>query len=113
MDARLEKLRELNCDIDEALERFMGDTELYFVCFENLLGDDNLDKLGRALQAQDYDNAFHFAHKLKSVYANMGLTPIYNDCVMIVEPLRAGRTGPHLLESFGRMKSFMETIRVI
>ena len=113
MDTRLEKLKQLGCDIDEAMDRFMGDEQLYFVCFENLLGDESFEKRGTALEDGDIENAFHYAHMLKSVYANMGMTPIYNDCVAIVEPLRAKNGGPHLLESYGRMKIFMESIRKI
>ncbi len=113
MDARLEKLRQLGCDIDEALERFMGDEQLYFICFDDLLSDENLDRLGDALRCKDYENAFHYAHMLKSVYANMGMTPLYNDCVAIVEPLRAGSGGDYLLENYGRMESFMRSVRQI
>ena len=113
MDEKLEKLRQLGCDVDEAIGRFLGDKELYFVCFNDLLGDSNFDKLGETLREGDSVNAIHYAHTLKSVYANMGLTPIYNDCFCILRSLRAGESGEQLLDRFGNMQEFMDKIRQI
>ena len=113
MDERIKKLKALGCDIDAALERFMGDKQLYFICFEQMLTDDNFDKLGDALSKSDVNSAFHYAHMLKGVYANMGMTPIYNDCVAIVEPLRSGSCTETLLESYRRMQMCMQTIKTI
>ena len=50
MDEKLEKLRQLGCDVDEAIGRFLGDKELYFVCFNDLLGYANFDKIGETLR---------------------------------------------------------------
>lgn len=113
MDTRLEKLRQLGCGIDEAMDRFMNDEQLYLSCFENLLVDESFEKLGSALQNGDLENAFHYAHMLKSVYANMGMDPIYKDCVVIVEAARDGNFTDDLLQSYDRMKAFMEKIKQI
>ena len=113
MDERLEKLKALGCDVDAALARFMGDEQLYFTCFESLKSDENFEKLGDALGKSDAKGAFHYAHMLKGVYANMGMTPIYNDCVAIVEPLRSGSCPDRVLENYRSMQMFMQTIKTI
>ena len=113
MDERLEKLKALGCDVDAALARFMGDEQLYFTCFESLKSDENFEKLGDALGKSDAKGAFHYAHMLKGVLSNMGITPAYKDCAAIVEPLRSGSCTETLLESYRRMQMFMQTIKTI
>ncbi|MEG0963534.1 MAG: Hpt domain-containing protein, partial [Lachnospiraceae bacterium] len=41
-----------------------------------------------AIVQKDYKNAFDYAHTLKGVAGNMGLSPIYKAICDIVEPLR-------------------------
>ncbi|NLD19398.1 MAG: Hpt domain-containing protein [Clostridiales bacterium] len=91
------ELKRWGCDIDGAMERFMDDDELYVTCLDSIISDDNFDKLGNALKDKNYTIAFDCAHTLKGVIANMGLTPLYDTVVKIVEPLRNGQTGNLLL----------------
>ena len=53
IDQRLDKLKALGCDVDGALERFLGDKQLYLTCFDDLLADECFDKLGAALEQRD------------------------------------------------------------
>ena len=46
----------------------------------------------KAFKKGDTATAFDAAHTLKGVLANVGLTPLYNTTVEIVEPLRVGCT---------------------
>lgn len=113
IDQRLDKLKALGCDVDGALERFLGDKQLYLTCFDDLLADECFDKLGAALEQLDSKSAFQWAHKLKGVYANMGMTPVLNDCVKLVEPLRTGEVSPDMPPIYKSMQDFMNQIKQI
>lgn len=84
------ELKRWGCDMGGAMERFADDEELYLRCLNDVLSDENFEKLGKALKEDNATVAFDCAHTLKGVVANMGLTPIYDAVVKIVEPLRRG-----------------------
>lgn len=88
----LQELRDWGCDVDGALERFVGDKELYQECLYTVLTDKAFVGLGEALKCGAVKEAFDCAHTLKGVLANMGLTPMLDITVRIVEPLRDGNT---------------------
>lgn len=92
MSTLLDELKDWGCDVDGAMERFMGDEELYRICLHSVLSDKSFGGLCEALQRNDVDEAFDHAHTLKGVLANMGLTPMFDITVRIVEPLRAGNS---------------------
>ena len=75
-------------DYNSTMARFMGNEAMYVKFLDMLFKDDNLEKLGTALEQQDYEAAFAAAHTLKGVVGNMGLTPLFNAVCAIVEPLR-------------------------
>lgn len=91
MKRLLDELREWGCDIEGAMERFLEDEELYYSCLEILVEDEGLKRLGEELKAGETEEAFDCAHTLKGVIGNMGLTPMFEIMVRIVEPLREGR----------------------
>ncbi|MBC8528408.1 Hpt domain-containing protein [Christensenellaceae bacterium NSJ-44] len=76
-------------DYHATMERFMGNEGMYLRLLDMLFKDDNLEKLGAALQTGDLTAAFEAAHTLKGVVGNMGLTPLYEAVCAMVEPLRA------------------------
>ena len=88
-----DRLEAYGVDLSKTMERFLWDERLYLKCFRMLLEDPNLQKLGAALTAENYKDAFDAAHTLKGVSANMGLTPLYDAVCAIVEPLRANDCG--------------------
>lgn len=90
MENLFDQLRNWGCDIDGAMARFLNDEELYVECLHTMLDDEAFGKLEEALNNREVDQAFHWAHTLKGVLANMGLTPIYDVVARIVEILRAG-----------------------
>lgn len=77
-------------DYETTMARFMGNEQMYLRILSMLPRDENLHKLGQALQAGDYPAAFDAAHTLKGMAGNLGLTPLYQAVCAIVEPLRAG-----------------------
>ena len=75
-------------DYNSTMARFMGKEAMYLKFLDMLFKDDILEKLGTALEQQDYEAAFAAAHTLKGVVGNMGLTPLFNAVCAIVESLR-------------------------
>ncbi|MDD2647513.1 MAG: Hpt domain-containing protein [Eubacteriales bacterium] len=91
MSRQLEDLRAFGCDIDGTMERMGDDEEFYMECIQDIIADPYFDSLGTALKAGDVKLAFDAAHTLKGVFANVGLTPLFEQTVRIVEPLRKGQ----------------------
>lgn len=84
------ELKNWGCDIDNAMERFMGDKELYETCLKVTAYDENFDALCSALEKEDVQEAFRKAHSLKGVIGNMGIEPMYSIVCVMVEALRKG-----------------------
>jgi HPt (histidine-containing phosphotransfer) domain-containing protein len=55
-----------------------------------MIADENFEMLGEAVKENDVTKAFEAAHSLKGTLGNMGLTPMYEIIIQIVEPLRDG-----------------------
>ncbi len=112
MSEVLEKLRAWGCDLDGALERFLGDEELYKNCLPMVAEDESFDGLKEALAADERKKAFDCAHTLKGVFANMGITPMFETVVKIVEPLRAGKNDG-LMSVYAELSEEREYLRSI
>lgn len=91
MNAKIEELRGWGCDVKGALERMAGDEEFYLECLNTIPEEPCFPGLEKALQERNVSQAFDCAHTLKGVLANLGLTPMFDKTVEIVEPLRAGK----------------------
>lgn len=91
MSKLIDELRAMGCDMDGALNRFLQDEEFYEECYAQVLQDASFEHLKEALDQGNTEEAFHCAHTLKGVIANMGLTPLLDVVVELVEPLRAGK----------------------
>lgn len=85
----IDSLRKWNCDVTTALERFLDDEELYKSCLDIFAHDEHFGKLKEALKIKDYKNAFDSAHTLKGVAGELGLTPLYQAIIELVESLRS------------------------
>ncbi len=97
MAALMDELRARGCDVEGALTRFLP----------------AFSALDEALKAKDAETAFRHAHTLKGLTANMGLTPLYDIVVKIVEPLRGGAYHDDLLEIYDAMMRELEAYRRI
>ena len=73
-----------------AKENLLDDKDLYMTCLETVITDGNFKKLGVALEEKNVPEAFDYAHTLKGVFANLGLTPMFVIIEQIVEQLRSG-----------------------
>lgn len=91
MDGRIEMLRELGSNVDDAMDRFLDDDGFYLECLEQVLYDDNFGRLKIALENHQIQEAFDCAHTLKGLVANLGLTSLEERIGQLVEPLREGK----------------------
>lgn len=62
-----EQLRQAGVDVEKAVERFMGNEDLYWKFALRFLEDKNTQMLSEALEKQDVKEAFAAAHNLKGV----------------------------------------------
>ena len=87
----LEELRELGADIDEGLERFMKNEELYKRMLAKL--PSNIEKLEILpfIEAGDNQTALSNAHTLKGVTGNLSLAPLFKAYTDIVALFRADK----------------------
>ncbi|MDO5572931.1 MAG: Hpt domain-containing protein [bacterium] len=99
MEKKIEKLHNMGCDTTEALKRMADDEEFYMECLQEVLDHPGFDGLNKALKEKDVEAAFDYAHALKGLLGNVGLTPMYQLAAEIVEPLRAGSCD-HLTKKF-------------
>ncbi|MGN0483576.1 MAG: Hpt domain-containing protein [Lachnospiraceae bacterium] len=87
-DQLFTELQELGVDMEEIMDRFMDDKELYVSCLERFMEETTFEELKEKLESLDYEEAFNCAHSLKGVSANLGLHHLYDAVCKIVEPLR-------------------------
>ena len=80
-------------DYDVTMSRFMGKETLYMKILGMMFQDENLKKLGTAIEENDLDAAFEAAHTLKGVAGNLGLTPFYDSVCRIVSQSATGKSG--------------------
>lgn len=88
-------LSEWGCDVPGTMERFLNDESLYISCLRGVLEDDSFERLGKALEEENLKMAFEATHNIKGFLANMGLTPMYDIAIKIMEPLRKGIVTGH------------------
>lgn len=77
-------------NVKDAMSRFMGDEELFELCFKQFAHDKGFERLEEAIKAKDYDAAFKAAHSLKGVAGNLGLETLFESLSELVETLRHG-----------------------
>ncbi len=84
----ISKLEDYGADTKGAIDRFVGDKELYVECVNMFLTDEKFSQLDLYYKSKDYDHLFEAAHSLKGVSGNLGLTPFYHAVCNFVEVLR-------------------------
>lgn len=112
MSKMLEALDAWGCDVNGAMERMTDDEEFYAECLRDVANDPYFAVLKDALKSGNRSAAFTAAHTLKGVLANVGLTPMYQKVVEIVEPLRAGRPDD-LTSAYNELMQMKEKLEAI
>lgn len=86
----INRLKNWGCNVEEALERFVNDEELYCTCFNMFLTDNSFDSLKESVKAGDCKASFEACHTLKGVGGNLSAGPLYQAICELTERLRAG-----------------------
>lgn len=114
MSELTEKLSAYGVDVPLAMERFVGDEDMYLYCLELFISDKAFPELGYAIDAMDYKTAFEKAHSLKGVSANLGLQALYDSICEIVEPLRAAdKNIPDINDLKAKYKTVLDSLEVV
>ena len=103
-----EKFQAYGADYSVTMERFMGNEAMYMRFLDMLFEDENLRRLGEALEEGNMNDAFTAAHTLKGVAGTMGLTPLYKAICAIVEPLRSGDQNGNYSELYKAVQAEFE-----
>ena len=111
MSILIERLIDCGCNVQEAMSRFLNNEDFYAKCYAKFIEDKSFQKLGDAIKAGDAKAAFEAAHELKGISANMGITPIYDHVVNIVEEFRAGRMPENALSTWEEIMHIKETLQ--
>ncbi len=85
----MDALKEYGVKTNDGLARCCNMEAFYFKMITASVSDANFEKLGKALEAKDLQEAFEAAHALKGIAGNLALDPLYDAVCEIVEPLRA------------------------
>ena len=84
----IEKLEQYGANTNEAINRCMGNKDLYLRLVMLVFEDDNFDKLQKAINNDNLQEAFEAAHALKGILGNLSLGKMYDKSVEITELLR-------------------------
>lgn len=90
----LEELKALGVDVNEGLDRVMGDNSLYEMMLGMFISSVNDNPI--ALENFDGDNLdalIEKIHMLKGVTGNLALTPLFTKYTNVLGLLRAGQAG--------------------
>ena len=85
----VDALRAWGANVDEGLQRCLGNETFYLNLVQRTMQDPSFGKLSEAVSAGDLDRAFDAAHALKGVTANLALTPLCEPVQEITELLRS------------------------
>ena len=86
----LTELKGFGVDIDDAMNRFVNNKELYLKMLLKL--KPNIEKLPvlSLIESGDNEQALANAHTLKGITGNLSLTPLFGGYTKVVELFRAG-----------------------
>lgn len=86
------KMEEQGIDVKGALGRMMGNENLFVRIMKKFPDDASFGNLKEALEQKDYTAAFEQAHALKGVSGNLGLRPLMEADIVVLEKLRHHET---------------------
>lgn len=86
----LQELAQAGIDVEDAMERFMDNEEMFRMFLRKLLEDSTYRDMLDAIAIKDVEQAFEAAHHLKGTVANLSISKVYAQLYDIVEMLRYG-----------------------
>lgn len=83
-------LMDIGVDVDETLDRFTDDEDLYLECLSRFSIDADIKELLDAIETNDAKECFEKAHSIKGVASNLGFTDLHKDIAILTDVFRAG-----------------------
>ena len=88
-----EELKDLGVDVDEGLERVMGDEDLYEMTLGMFIDSVNSNPVSlEDFDAGDLEELIRRIHMLKGLTGNLALTPLFTRYTQVLEFLREDQT---------------------
>lgn len=100
----LEELEEEGAEVEDTIERLMGDQELYVEYLKKFPENQNICNLMDAIEKKDTDTAMKEVHTLKGVALNLGLLPLVDATMSMLLDFREGNPE----EAMGQMDEVKE-----
>ncbi|MEG0961696.1 MAG: Hpt domain-containing protein [Lachnospiraceae bacterium] len=86
------QLEESGFDVENTLNRFMGNEEQYIRILKKFQNDLNYQNLVLAIAEQRYEDGFLYSHTLKGVTGNLGMNNLLEANHVVLEKLRKKQT---------------------
>lgn len=86
-----EELKDMGVNVDEGLDRLMGNASLYERMLLKFLEMMKKSLVTPDFDCNDYADVIEIAHAIKGSAGNLSITPIYEAYAEIVSLLRAGQ----------------------
>lgn len=90
MEKMFSELDSIGAETTDALERFMGDAQMYEKYLSRFPQEVTMEELRQAVAAKDYVTAEKKVHAFKGIVKNLGLVPLADHAVDMLEELRDG-----------------------
>lgn len=104
-------LKSAGIDYDNAVNRFMGDSELFEEALQIFLKKINTKELCEAFEQKDYPRMFEEAHSLKGTFANLDMSLLYMYACNLTELLRREPYNEvEIAREMGRLKPAFERV---
>lgn len=85
-----EFLKNQNFDVDGAIERFAGKSELFEKYIRLFIQEQSFFQLEDAVKNMNYKEAENNVHALKGLAGNLGINSVYNASSHMLKELRTG-----------------------
>ncbi|MCM1104997.1 MAG: Hpt domain-containing protein [Clostridium sp.] len=109
-DSRKEALERAGVNLNEALERFMGNEELLVRFLKKFVNDSSYQSLVKAMGEKNAKDAFEAAHALKGVCGNLSIAKLFEHVCRLVELLRGGNMGEEADQCFAEVVAEYERV---
>lgn len=88
MNDIMDQLRDLDIEVDEALERLSGDEKLYVKLLNTFFDGEPLKGLKASFTSKNPSDEYRLAHNMKGSSLNLGLLPIADLAIEMLQLLR-------------------------
>lgn len=94
-------LQDVGVEVDDTLDRFVDDEDLYLDCLSRFSNDADIKELLDAIETGDAKMCFEKAHSIKGVASNLGFEYLFKEIAVLTDVFRAGSMDydPYNLES--------------